>query len=86
MLLSNPPSETQSGAAVQAPASAPAEERAPTIETVAAERDRALAEKEELWDRFLRKQVELENFRNPLVRFTLAPAAWHVSLQDLALT
>ena len=66
--LLNSPSEPHSGTTVQAAASAPAEEAAPSIETLTGERDRAVAEKEELWDRFLRKQAELENFRKRMLR------------------
>lgn len=38
------------------------------VGALAAERDRALAEKEELWDRFVRKQAEFENFRKRMAR------------------
>jgi len=37
-------------------------------DTLAAERDRAVAEKEEIWDRFLRKQAEFDNFRKRVLR------------------
>lgn len=37
-------------------------------ENLVAERDRAVAEKEEIWDRFLRKQAEFENFRKRTAR------------------
>ena len=42
----------------------------PVLDAVAlaAERDRALAEKDETWDRLLRKQAELENFRRRAAR------------------
>src|SRR5712692_116302 len=37
-------------------------------ETLVADRDRAVAEKEEIWDRFVRKQAEFENFRKRMAR------------------
>ncbi|MBI3664784.1 MAG: nucleotide exchange factor GrpE [Acidobacteria bacterium] len=63
----NTPPEPRSGATVETPA-APPEETASLIESLTAERDKALAEKEELWDRFVRKQAELENFRKRMLR------------------
>ena len=41
---------------------------AQALEALAAERDRTRAEKDELWDRFVRKQAEFENFRRRAVR------------------
>ena len=38
------------------------------LEALAAERDRAIAEKDEIWDRHLRKQAEFENFRKRAAR------------------
>ena len=38
------------------------------LTALTAERDRLAAEKEELWDRFLRKQAEFENFRKRTAR------------------
>ena len=52
---------------VAADAGAPAE-AAQALETVTAERDRLQAERDELWDRFLRKQAEFENFRRRTAR------------------
>ena len=51
-----------------APAAEAAPEPAPTLESVTGERDQALAEKAELWDRFVRKQAEFENFRKRVTR------------------
>ena len=46
-----------------------AQEAAPTeSEALAADRDRLAVEKEELWDRFVRKQAEFENFRKRMAR------------------
>jgi len=41
---------------------------APDLETLAAEKDRAVAEKQELWERYLRRQAEFENFRKRIQR------------------
>ena len=38
------------------------------IAALTAERDQAVAQKEEIWDRFLRKQAEFENFRRRTTR------------------
>ena len=38
------------------------------IAALTAERDQAVAQKEEIWDRFLRKQAEFENFRKRTTR------------------
>ena len=46
----------------------PSPEQAQAAPSVEAERDRAIAEKEEIWDRFLRKQAEFENFRKRVIR------------------
>ncbi len=51
-----------------APPADAAPEPAPALESVTAERDQALAEKAELWDRFVRKQAEFENFRKRVTR------------------
>jgi molecular chaperone GrpE len=51
-----------------ADAVAAAAEPVSPLEQVTAERDQALAERAELWDRFLRKQAEFENFRRRMGR------------------
>ncbi len=38
------------------------------LATLTAERDRVLAEKDEIWDRYLRKQAEFDNFRKRMTR------------------
>jgi len=45
-----------------------ADDAAHALETVTAERDRLRQEKDELWDRFVRKQAEFENFRRRTIR------------------
>ncbi len=62
--LLNPEPDT----GVAAEETAPAAESGPTLESVTAERDRLQAERDELWDRFLRKQAEFENFRRRTLR------------------
>lgn len=57
----NPPPE--SGVAGDGSATDP-----PTVEALAAERDKLQAEKDELWDRLVRKQAEFENFRRRSAR------------------
>ncbi len=53
------PSETQA---------APEQAGGADIAALTAERDQAIAQKEEIWDRFLRKQAEFENFRKRTAR------------------
>jgi molecular chaperone GrpE len=48
--------------------SASATDGARDAEALIAERDRAVAEKEEIWDRFVRKQAEFDNFRKRMAR------------------
>ena len=38
------------------------------LAAMTAERDRAVAEKQEIWDRYLRKQAEFDNFRKRVAR------------------
>jgi molecular chaperone GrpE len=47
---------------------AAAVEPAQALDAMTAERDRLQGEKDELWDRFLRKQAEFENFRRRTTR------------------
>ena len=61
--LLNPPPEA--GVAADGAATA---DPAQTLEAVAAERDKLQAEKDELWDRLVRKQAEFENFRRRSAR------------------
>jgi molecular chaperone GrpE len=56
------------GESVTAPTAEAETAPAADLAALTAERDRALAEKEELWDRFLRKQAEFENFRKRMAR------------------
>jgi molecular chaperone GrpE len=59
------PQPESGGAAGEAAA---ALEPAQALEAVTADRNRLQAEKDELWDRFLRKQAEFENFRRRTTR------------------
>ena len=59
----NPPAE--SGVAGDAAATA---DPAQTLEAVASERDKLQSEKDDLWDRLVRKQAEFENFRRRTAR------------------
>ncbi len=46
-----------------APLEAPPPDGASELEVLVAERDRAVAQKDDLWDRLVRKQAEFENLR-----------------------
>jgi molecular chaperone GrpE len=60
--------EPQPESGVAADDSATTIHPAQALDAVTAERDRLQTEKDELWDRFLRKQAEFENFRRRTTR------------------